>query len=168
MKKFDKKHAEEHVNKLLKKHKITVKGYSTTACGRAHKKERWVKIPRPTNIDRFAVCLHEIFHIIGKNTGARFKREFECDMYARQTLIDLGYDHAEWDRRLRWHVLSRIAMAHNRKLNHEKIGQDIRTFFSDIDFSKWEGKKVFVGHAFYKSSNPDDIRIYQDYKVGRH
>ena len=142
-----------------KKHKIKVYKTSVTSSGHAFYKTRKIKVPVPTNLDRFAVCLHEIKHIIDGNGKSRFEEEFKCDMFARNILIELGYSTTDWDRRTRWHVLSRIAMAHNRGLNHSKINSEIRTFFNEIDFTKWIGNKVFVGSKYSKSNNPDDIEF---------
>lgn len=158
---FNKKDAEQYISKLLKKHKIAVYGWSTTSCGRANVKGKMIKIPKPTNIDRFAVCLHEIFHVIGRKGSKSFEKEFYCDMYARERLIELGYDTIAWDKRTKWHVLSRIAMAHNRGLSHSNINADIRAFFSEIDFTKWIGNKIFVGHKYSKTIDPNDIEFTQ-------
>lgn len=156
---FDKTFAAEYINKLLKKHRIKVVSWSTASCGWAMVKERRIKIPKPTNIDRFAVCLHEVFHVIGRKGSKSFEKEFYCDMYAKGILLELGYDVEEWDKRTKWHVLSRIAMAHNRGLNHAKINPEIRGFFAEIDFNAWVGKKVFVGYKYRQSSNPSDIEL---------
>lgn len=156
---FNKKDAKQYIDKLLKKHKIEVYGWSVTSSGRAKVKKRMVKIPQPTNVDRFAVCLHEIFHIIGRKGSKSFEKEFYCDMYARKILVELGYETEAWDKRIKWHVLSRIAMAHNRGLNHAGIKSEIREFFPEIDFTKWIGKKVFVGHKYFKSMDPADIEL---------
>jgi|SRR6185503_16700995 len=156
---FNKQFAEQYINELLKKHKIKVYAWSSSSCGKAKYKSKLLKIPKPTNLDRFAVCLHEIKHIIDGKHGRSFDREFICDMYAKNILIELGYDVAEWDKRTKWHILSRIAMAHNRGLNHSNINMGIRQFFSEINFNKWVGKKVFVGHKYYKSNDPKDIEL---------
>lgn len=161
MQTFNKKDAEQYINKLLKKHKIEVYGWSATSCGRAKIKKKMIKIPKPTNIDRFAVCLHEIFHIIGRKGSASFEKEFYCDKYAKDILIELGYDTAAWDKRTKWHILSRIAMAHNRGLNPAKINSEIRQFFSEVDFTLWAGKKVFVGHKYSVNPIPENIEYTQ-------
>jgi hypothetical protein len=161
MQTFNKKDAKQYITKLLKKHKIEVYGWSATSCGRAKIKKKMVKIPEPTNVDRFAVCLHEIFHIIGRKGSKSFEKEFYCDMYAKNILIELGYETAAWDKRTKWHILSRIAMAHNRGLNHSGINAEIREFFSEIDFTKWIGKKVFVGYKYSKTIDPNDIEFTQ-------
>jgi hypothetical protein len=158
-KQFSKQEATDYINKLLTKHKITVYAWSATSCGRAKVKKRQIKIPKPTNIDRFAVCLHEIFHIIGRKGSKSYEKEFHCDMYARNTLIKLGYDVTEWDKRTKWHVLSRVAMAHNRGLNHANLNAEVRAFFPEVDFTKWIGNKVFVGHKYSKSLDPKDIQL---------
>jgi len=159
---FNKKDAEHHINKLLKKHKIEVYGWSATSCGRARVKSRTIKIPKPTNIDRFAVCLHEIFHIISRKGSKSFQKEFYCDMYAMETLIEFGYDTTAWNKRTKWHVLSRIAMAHNRGLNHSNITSDILEYFAEVDFSKWINKKVFVGRKYYDNPDPKNIDLYEN------
>lgn len=161
MQTFNKKDAEQYITKLLKKHKIEVYAWSSTSCGRAKVKKRMIKIPKPTNVDRFAVCLHEIHHVISRKGSKSFEKEFYCDMYARNILIELGYDVAAWNKRTKWHILSRIAMAHNRGLNHVGINNEIREFFNEVDFTKWIGKKVFVGHKYYKSTDPNDIEFTQ-------
>lgn len=159
---FNKVTAANYITDLCKRHNITVSGYSTTSSGRAKVKQRSIKIPKPTNVDRFAVCLHEIFHVIGKRPGAAsFEQEFYCDKYALDTLIELRYDTEAWVKRVKWHVLSRIAMAHNRGLNHSKINAEIKEFFSDVDFRRWLGCKVFVGRPYYDNPIPDNIEIAQ-------
>ena len=141
---FDQKVAEKHINGLVRRYKIKVIGYSVSSCGRAWPGSRKIKIPRPTNIDRFCVCLHEVKHIIDGLTGPSFKLEFDCDMYAMDEAKALGFDVSEWEKRTRWHSLSRIAMAMNRKMPARKIPDYIKEYFSDVDFSGWEGRKVFV------------------------
>lgn len=142
---FNQQIAEDHLNALLQKHNITVYGWSATSCGRAKWKKREIKIPHPTNADRFGVCMHEIKHIIDGNKGKRFEQEFACDMFAREQMILIGTGGiAEWDKRTNWHCLSRIAMAVNRGLRVNKIGLEIRSWFVDVDFNTWRGMKVFI------------------------
>jgi len=145
---FDKKIAEQHLNKLLQEYNIKVVKWSVTSSGCAWWNRNEIKIPKPTNSDRFAVCMHEVKHIIDGNKGKRFEQEFACDMYAREQLIFLGFDGVEeWDKRTNWHCLSRIAMAVNRGLNVGKIGEEIRTWFHDVNFDEWHAMKVFVSHS---------------------
>jgi CYTH domain-containing protein len=44
---------------------------------------------------------------------------------------------------MRWHVLSRVAMATNRGV--KVVDKEITHYYKDVDFTKWIGKKVFVG-----------------------
>lgn len=141
---FNQTAAEQKLNEMLKWYGIKVEGWSSASCGRAYWKRKSVKIPKPTNPDRFGVCMHEIKHIIDGNKGKRYEQEFACDMFARNQMINLGMDVTEWDVRTNWHILSRIAMAHNRKANLSKLKPEIKLWFQSVDFTKWIGKKVFV------------------------
>lgn len=146
---FNKKLAEKHLNGLLRHYGIRVTGWSTTSSGRANWMKKEIKIPKPTNADRFGVAMHEVKHIIDGDKGKRFEQEFACDMYAREQMIFIGCGEAEiakWDKRTNWHSLSRIAMAVNRGLSTSKIGPEIREWFHFVDFEQWSGKKVFIRH----------------------
>ena len=142
---FDQKIAEKHLKKLLRHYKIHVYQWSKSSSGHAYYNQRRIKIPHPTDVDRFAVCMHEIKHIIDGNGKFRFEEEFKADMYALEQIELLGFDGGkEWIHRSKWHILSRIAMAHNRGLDHKNISKEIRDFFPEVDFSYWVGKKIFV------------------------
>lgn len=154
---FDKAFAKGYIEGMAKKHKISIIARSVSSSGRAWRKSRSIKIPHPTNVDRFAVCLHEIYHIIGKKTTKSFINEYACDKYALDVLIELGMPTEGWIKRMKWHVLSRIAMAHNRRLDHATIPDEIRSFFPDIDLNDWKGMAVFVGHEYFKNPIPSNI-----------
>jgi hypothetical protein len=139
---FNKKEAEDHLNKLIKQYNIKVVQRSKSSCGWAMWETNEIKIPHPTDIDRFGVCLHEIKHIIDGNKGKRYQQEFWCDLYALNTLKEFKYDTTEWEIRMRWHVLSRVAMATNRGV--KIVDKEITEYYKDVDFTKWIGKKVFV------------------------
>lgn len=145
--KFDKELANKYFNDLLKKYKIKVCGYSVTSSGWANIKKKEIKIPQPTNLDRFGVCLHEIKHIIDGDRGKRYEQEFYCDLFALDIFKELGYETEKWEQRMRWHSLSRIAMAINRGLNIRNINEEIISFFNEVNFSTWYGRKVFVRHS---------------------
>ena len=142
MREFNKKEAEDYLNDLLKKYKIKISQRSRSSCGWANWHTKEVKIPLPTDIDRFGVCLHEVKHIIDGDGGKRYWQEFQCDLYALNILKEFHYDTSDWEKRMRWHVLSRVAMATNRGL--KVVDKEITDFYSDIDFTKWIGKRVFV------------------------
>lgn len=155
---YNKEIAEGHLNELLTKYSIKVAKYSKSSCGWADWKKREVKIPDPTDVDRFCVCLHEVKHIIDGDLGYRFEQEFACDLYALREAEKLGFDTTDWKIRMRWHSLSRIAMATNRRLPVSKIPSHIKEYFNDVDFTGWEGKKVFVGWN-HKGDNKITISI---------
>jgi hypothetical protein len=144
---FNKSAAIQLVNDLCKKHRIKIVGYSTTSSGWAKHKKREIKIPNPTNVDRLGVCLHEIKHIVDGNKGKQYEKEFNCDLWALEQLKQLGYDTQAWERRMRWHVLSRIAMAANRGLVMSKLSDTIKSFFPEVDWNNWIGNKVFVRYS---------------------
>lgn len=142
---FDKQKAESRFQFHLKWYGIKIRKYRTTSCGRAYWNCKEIEVPHIINADTFGVCMHEIKHIIDGNKGKRYEQEFDCDMFARKEIIELGFDVSEWDKRMRWHSLSRIAMAVNRGLDIDKIPQRIKSYFSDIDFERWrEQASVFV------------------------
>lgn len=155
---YDQSIAERHLDSLLEEYNIKVAKYSKTSCGWADWTKNEIKIPVPTDVDRFCVCLHEVKHIIDGDAGYRFEQEFACDIYALREAEKLGFDTEYWKIRMRWHSLSRIAMATNRRLLVSKIPNHIKEYFSDVDFSKWEGKKVFVGWD-HKGDNKITISI---------
>jgi len=142
IKQFDKKQAEDILNKYLDRYNITVYQWSVTSCGRAYYKDKRIKIPKPTNIDRFSVCLHEIKHIIDGRIKPRYISEFRCDKFALDIINDLGWDTEYVRARMKWHVLSRVAMATNRGL--KKIDPLITNYYNDIDFDDWYRHKIFV------------------------
>jgi hypothetical protein len=155
---FDKKIAEKHLKKLLKRYNIHVYAWSKSSCGKAFYAQKRIKIPHPTNTDRFAVCMHEIKHIIDGKGKFSFEDEYRADKFALEQIQLLNFDGAEdWIKRMKFHVLSRIAMAHNRRLDHKNINKEIRDFFRDVDFKMWENNKVFVKHS---KEDPRGYKIY--------
>jgi hypothetical protein len=143
MKPFNQLDAEHYLNNLIKRYRIKIHSKrSTTSCGWANRQHKEIKIPIPTNEDRFGVCLHEVKHIIDGDSGKRYWQEFQ-----------FHYDTTLWEKRMRWYVLSRVAMATNR--GHKDVCKEIQVYFSDIDFTKWYGKKVFVS----SDRKFNDIRI---------
>lgn len=145
--KYDKVFGQQYLDALLKKHKIKVVQYSAGSCGWAKCKTREIKIPKPTNLDRFGVCLHEIKHIIDGSRGKKYDKEFTCDKYVLDIFKELNLETDKWEKRMRWHSLSRIAMAFNRGGSLNNIKEEIKQFFKEIDFNQWRGKKVFVHHS---------------------
>ena len=142
--------AQAEIEWLLNYHKIKVKRYRPSSSGCAYLKTAKIEIQEAcaTCPDRFGVALHEIKHIIDGDKGKRYEQEFWCDKYALDALVRLGFPgQEEWIRRMRWHSLSRLAMAVNRGLPVAKINPDVVAFFPEIDFKTWEGKSVFVSSA---------------------
>jgi hypothetical protein len=156
MSKYNRIEAQSFLDKLYNENKIKIKAISKTSCGRAYWGTREIKVPIPTNEDRFGVCLHEVKHIIDGNKGKRYEQEFRCDVYALDGLKKFGYETTGWKKRMRWHVLSRVAMATNRGL--KIVSKDIKEFYPDVDFNKWIGKRVFVSWD-NKKGEVDNISV---------
>jgi len=157
---FNKEKAEQHLSKLLKQYKIKVIKWSVSSCGKAWFNRKEVKIPKPTNIDRFCVCMHEIKHIIDGYKGKLYQREFACEMFAIEQANELGFDTTQYRERARRYIIMNIAKGYCRKLNLAKLETEVIEFCG-IDFSEWEGKKVFVsgwGADAYKGK-PLEIKI---------
>ena len=142
--KFNTDIAETHLKKLLKQYKIKVIKWSVSSCGRANWVNNTVKIPHPTDLDRFCVCMHEIKHIIDGGSGKLYQREYACEKFAIEQAELLGFNEIETYReRARRYIIMAIAKGHCRGLNLKNIEPEIKAFCY-IDFSEWEGKKVFV------------------------
>jgi hypothetical protein len=149
IKNFDEKQATDIMNKYLKQYKIQVIKWSSSSCGYAYTKRNKegyyrIKVPKPTDSDRFGVVMHEIYHCIDSGfTKPSYLAEFKCDKFALDNLKEMNLDTTIWEKRMKWHILSRVAMATNR--GHKNINKDVENFYPDVDFKSWYGKKVFVG-----------------------
>tara|TARA_R110001592_G_scaffold139139_3_gene358946 strand:- start:1303 stop:2001 length:699 start_codon:yes stop_codon:yes gene_type:complete len=147
IKDYDEKEGTKIFNWYLKKFKIKVVEWSKSSCGLAYyKKDKqgfWrIKVPKPTNADKFGVCMHEVKHIIDGWDGMRYVQEFRCDKFALDKLNEMNLDTTQWEKRMKWHVLSRVAMATNR--GHRNVAKEVKNFYPNVDFTKWYGNKVFV------------------------
>jgi hypothetical protein len=135
---------EQHINQLLSFYGIRVKKWSKSSCGRAWDCNKTVIIPKPTDIDRFCVCLHEIGHIVNPcKSNKNFEKEYAAEMFAINQCRIAGYDCSDYKERARRYIIMNISKAHARKLNLKTIPDEIKQF-CNINFSEWEGRKVFV------------------------
>ncbi len=141
---FDKDKANEHLNKFLKIYKIKVIRWSASSSGYANPVLKEVKIPKPTDVDMFCVCMHEIKHIIDGKWGRLYQREYACEKFAIEQAESLGFNCQIYKERARRYVIMAIAKGHCRKpFDFSKLEPEIYDFCK-IDFSEWENKKVFV------------------------
>ncbi|MBH21761.1 MAG: hypothetical protein CML98_08335 [Rhodobiaceae bacterium] len=158
-KRFNRKDAHQIIESLMNEHNIKLKKWSVTSCGRAYFKQREIKIPRPNNLDRFFVCLHEIKHIIDQRIKPSCLAEFRCDKYALDFCNDLGWKSEMVKARMDWHSLSRLAMATNRGL--KEIPLSIQIFYSYLDLNKWVGRKVYVSPSRHPSYTRRDVEWWK-------
>lgn len=141
---FDIEKATKHLNGLLIHYKIKVIKWSASSCGRANFLKKEIKIPKPTDVDRFCVCMHEIKHIIDGGGGKLYQREYACEMFAIEQAELLGFNCEIYKERARRYVIMAIAKGHCRRcFDFSKLESKISKF-CNIDFSEWENKKVFV------------------------
>ncbi len=143
---FDKEIAKAHLDKLLKHYKIKVVSWSKSSVGWAIVNKKEVKIPEPTDIDRFCVAMHELGHVIKSACKADmklYKSEFIAESFAFEQAALFNWDITDYKERARRYVIMCVAKGHCRKLNLDIIEQDVLDFCA-IDFESWKGKKVFV------------------------
>lgn len=158
MQNFDKTLAENHLKSLLKNYKIKVHAWSATPCGWAKINSKSIKIPHPTNVERFCVGMHEIAHIINGKSGKLYEREYACEMFAIKQAELLSFDVSQYRERARRYVIMCIAKGYCRKLKLSSISKEIKNFCK-IDFSAWGNKKVFVQNCG-DTKKPLLIKIY--------
>lgn len=140
---FDEEKANNHLKKLLRQYKIKVTKWSIGSCGRAWPSIKKIKIPKPTDIDRFCVCMHEIKHVIDGISGKLYQREYFCEKFAIEQAELLNFDCTQYKERARRYVIMCIAKGYCRKLNLLKIDPEIKEFCA-INFKEWKDKKVFI------------------------
>lgn len=145
MEQFDRDLAAQYMYQLIKQHRISIIAWNNESRGKAWCNARQIRIPKPLDIDRWGVCLHEIKHIIDGHIRPRYLAEFKCDKYALDIIQAFGYKSAEWEYRMNRHVLEEMAFAHNAgKLDKDKIPMEIILFYPEVDFRSWDGSKVTV------------------------
>lgn len=155
IKPFDPVLAEKHLKKMLKHYKITRVNWSISSSGWARIDTKEVKIPKPTDIDRFCVAMHELGHIIKgacKRDMPLFRSEYIAECFALEQAALFNWDITLYKERARRYVIMCISKGHCRGLNLDSIEQEIKNFCA-IDFELWKGNRVFVsgwGASVYK------------------
>ena len=157
---FDREKAEKHLKQLLKKYNIKVRKYRVSASGRAYPSISEVEIPKPTDVERFCVCMHEIKHVIDGFWGKLYQREYFCEMFAITEAKKLGFDVTDYTERARRYVIVNVAKGYCRGLNLKNIEKDV-VDFCKVDFSQWHCKNVFVRRN--KTNKPMEI-VFKDKK----
>lgn len=140
---FNETVAKNYINYLLNHYKIKVVSWSKSSCGRAYINRKEVKIPAPTDIDRFCVALHEIGHIVLGRSNRVYRTEYEAEKFALEHASYFYFDTREYTERARWYIVMNVSKGYCRRLNLDTIEQDVIDFCR-IDFNEWKGKKVFV------------------------
>jgi len=138
--KFDPIWADKYIKKELNFYNIRVVEWSVTDCGLAWPEKREVKIPAPTTLNRFMICLHEIFHIsrFSAHKGLKvYEYEFDCEMWTIQKAKKLGFNTDDYEYRAKGYVTYCLARAYNRGLNLRKANPSILEWLG-VDIDIWE------------------------------
>ena len=74
---------EDHINRLLAEHCISVDWRNRTA-PRSWRKTRRVRLERVRGASSYAIALHEIGHVVGPQSGRRLDKEAQAWRWAEQ------------------------------------------------------------------------------------
>ena len=138
--KFDPIWANKYIKKELDFYNIKVVAWSSSDCGLAWPEKREVKIPTPTTLNRFLICLHEIFHVsrFSLHNGMKvYEYEFDCELWTIQKAKTLGFDVEDYEHRARGYITYCLARAYNRGLNLRKANKKIIDWLG-VDIDTWE------------------------------
>jgi hypothetical protein len=138
--KFNPDWATRYVNEQLALHNIEVISWSKGDCGIAYIQTRQIKIPQPTTINRFLICLHEICHITRQSqhkTMKVYEYEWDCEMWAMQQAMNLRLDIEDYEHRARGWIMHCLCKAYNRGLNLDRANQEILDWLG-VDINKWK------------------------------
>ena len=154
----------EIVEQELINNNIEVLKWTNSSCGVAYINTRQIKIPIPVDYDTLGVCFHEIGHIVlnhgGKNSKPRFIEEYEAEQYAIQKLKEYNRYNIKFELRAIAHVLSKIAQAKNRRMNINKVPQEIVSW-TGLQKRKWKkASKVWVNTKQVNKRKEILIRFY--------
>ena len=137
---FNQVWAKKYIDAELRFYDIKVRKWRKGDCGVAFIKERLVEIPEPTTLNRFLICLHEIFHISRADlhkTMKVYEYEFDCEINTIEKAKKLGLDTTDYEHRAKGYVTYCFAKAFNRNLNLDKANKVV-TDWAGIDLKEWD------------------------------
>ena len=151
---------QEIIDRELKLHGIHVIKWSKGSCGRAWVALKEVKIPNATDPDRTGVAFHEIGHVLLNHRGKKpvYLQEYEAEIFALAKLKQYQIPHYQFEARAKSHVIMILAKAHCRKLNWNKVPNEILVWCG-IPFKNWNGNSVFVSGWGAKIKDLSEIEI---------
>lgn len=132
------------IDDLLVEHGITVEKWMRGACGRAHFKNRSVRIPKSVDVERFCVSLHEIGHIVKQAVKSRmplWKSEYVAEMFAIDTAKSHGVDTSKYEKRACGYIAMNLAKGFRRGLVLERVDEAVLRF-AGVDKSVWNENKA--------------------------
>lgn len=78
---------EDHINRVLAEYRISVDWRDRTEA-RSWRKSRRVRLRRVRSASAYAVALHEIGHVVGRQVGRRLDLEAQAWRWAEQSAIE--------------------------------------------------------------------------------
>jgi len=138
---------------------IVVKQWSKSSCGWADPKKREVKIPYIVDYDTLGVAFHEIGHVVLNHYMGkpRFIEEYEAEKYAIEKLKEYNQYNKKYELRAIAYVLSKIAQAKNRRMDINKVPDEIVSW-TGLQKRKWKkAKRVWVIRGM--ANKRDEIKI---------
>ena len=78
----------EHVNALLEMHGVSVEWKEGYFKGRAWRRERKIKIAPVRTAVTYAIALHELGHVLGRQSGLRIDREVQAWEWAEANALE--------------------------------------------------------------------------------
>ena len=155
---------EEIVKQELINNNITLNKWTSSSCGWANPEKREIAIPKPVDYDTLGVCFHEIGHIVLNHIDGqgkpRFVEEYEAEQYAIQKLKEYNRYNIKFELRAISHVLFKIAQAKNRRMNINKVPQEIVSW-TGLQKRKWKkASKVWVSRRQVNKRKEILIRFY--------
>lgn len=105
---------------------------SKKAGGLSYEDKRLVKCPKPLDIERFAIGLHEIAHILIEfhPRTKSYRKEYECELWALNKIKKLGFSVPQTViNRTKRYVAYSVQEAIHRGL--KTLDADVRDFIKD-------------------------------------
>jgi len=154
--------AKNYINEELRFYDIEVKKWRKNDSGLAYLEQRMVEIPEPTTLNRFLICLHEIFHIVRYEIHKSMKvyeYEYDCEMCVIKKAKKLGFDTKDYEHRAKGYITYCFAKAFNRNLNLNKANREI-TDWLGINLKKWNkfDRAIMTSNNYWKEW---DVKLYK-------
>ena len=146
------------LDEWLKTENIRVIRWSSSSSGSAYQEDKHIRIPKPTNLDRFYICMHEVGHIIHyKKSDPIWMAEWRADKFAMSIFDEYLFDKSRVIIRTQRHMLMVIAKAANRGFSLDKLPDDLLEFL-EYDFDVWKIAQSKNQSIYVDYDGPDSYK----------